>query len=611
MEHDDDLDDIPPLPHATRHITRRHTRRCYPSHTFFTKSTPRTDVRRIYEQRRVKHAKRKYTNDTSTPVISDDSLLNQDVQHVHKRVRLLIESRMDEVERVFMDDDGSPSVIVHNGNVELIDKTIQPTMYLSSKHSTHSIRDVRSDDSELKDLSGLSDPFSPGKYTRPATRVTRVAQHIGASRFNKVTPSTTPSTSSSISNGIGSSSSSIPGTVERIVNNVPIMIVCDSIVVDDNQSGTVFRIESTSVHSVINITLPDPLIRPGMQFTFILTKPRKGQCISIDSDGSNAYPFEWSTMISKNPTTLSLQPKIVNVFNSKDPDTFHTTPLTLMSGRDILNRGIWFSNNLTFGWLPVNDYVRPYEEIKGDIQELDMIVFRGNEFISNVITTMERLVSGKGDWSHVGIVISKKLLPDLNTYDPPDTLYIWESTLSHDSVDADEVQKMPPEDTPRPSVCAESNQPVFGVQIRRLNDVLRHCFKKKVKVGWCKLIVNPQRKRLDETEDVYMIRLNNMKKMLQVLHRDYYHRPYEKNVFRLFSSLSPRFSCCRSDCCPGRTWVFCSQLVSIIYQQLGLINEDIDPALITPQMLVSPETSKIPSINLTRIVATPIILTSQ
>jgi hypothetical protein len=401
-----------------------------------------------------------------------------------------------------------------------------------------------------------------------------------------------------------------------VVNNIPIVLVCESIIATAHQSGTIFRIEGTSTSSSIVITLPDPLERPGMQFTFVLAKPRLGQVVSIVSDGLNGHPFEWSTMVDGNPVTFSLQPRIVNAFDRSEPNTFHTTPFTLISGRDICGRGIWFSNNLTFGWLPMRNDTHRYAVIKDQIQDLDLIFFKGNAFVSKIITTMTRWVTGKGDWSHVGLVVSKRLLPNLKTDDPPDTLYIWESTLSsntrHHRNDsnsqqhADTVQGMLQQ--ARETVCAESNKPVFGVQVRRLDDVLQECFRKNVRIGWGKLIVSPQRKRLDETEDMYIIRLHNMKLLLNNLHDEYYHRPYEKNPFRLASSLTPCLKGCRSDCCPGRTWIFCSQLVGIIYQQLGLIDQQIDPGAITPQMLANPETSH--TVNIMRIIAPPIVLTS-
>jgi len=471
---------------------------------------------------------------------------------------------------------GSPSVIIRDGNVELIDKG-------SRRHKKRRMQR----DAYGMDISDNIDPLSTPSLT-PSNIVPSVYN------LDDETPILTKRRLDKERNDNDNDS------CDNDSNNMSIMIVCDSVLVDHRQSGTVFRIESTSLNSDILITLPNPLIRPGMKFTFVLSKPRLGQVVSIVSEGINAYPFEWSTMIDGNPMTYSLQPRIVNAFNKKEPNTFHTTPFTLISGRDIGGRGIWFSDGLTFGWLPMIDYTKQYQLIKEQIQDLDLIVFRGNAFTSRVITTMERWASGKGDWSHVGVVISKRLLPDLNTDDPPDSLYIWESTLST-QINNPEIQK-----PPRSGVCVESNTAVFGVQIRRLDDVLRRCFLKNVKVGWCKLLVNPQMKRLDETDDMYTIRLHNMKIMLKNLHQEYYHRPYEKNLFRVFSSLSSSLNCCRSDCCPGGSWVFCSQLVGIIYQQLGLIDKQIDPATITPQLLVSPETSK--TVHLMRVVATPVIL---
>ena len=215
-----------------------------------------------------------------------------------------------------------------------------------------------------------------------------------------------------------------------------------------------------------------------------------------------------------------------------------------------------------------------------NIKPLDAIFFKGTELVSKSIIKFQEIVLGKGEWSHVGLVINKSIMPSLNVKD--DELYIWESTISSDNSLI----------TNDPTLDAESQKPVFGVQIRKLSDVIANSNKNGVELGYAKLLDNPIDKKDTESEDEYKMRLYIIRNKLNALHKRYYHRTYEINICRLFAALLSCCFCCRSSCCIGKRWKFCSQFVAIVYQNLGLLSNKFDAAVIVPQDLATPAYSE-------------------
>lgn len=241
------------------------------------------------------------------------------------------------------------------------------------------------------------------------------------------------------------------------------------------------------------------------------------------------------------------------------------------------------------------------------IKPLDCIFFQGNEIVSTLIVTLEKYTMGKGDWSHVGIVVNKHLMPNLRTprKEDPHTLYLWESTISSRNTIISQD----------PTLDIESDEPVFGVQIRNLRSVLENGMKNKVKMGWGMLISNPSIKlsrELDnppkdfvESDRDFQSRFLSIRNKLNLLHLQNYHRDYEKNLCRLLSAMfacgkcsTCSGKCCRSSCCVGENWRFCSQLVTIIYKEIGVLDKSIDDETVLPQDLATPSLSqeKIPKI---------------
>src|SRR6056297_2929884 len=102
----------------------------------------------------------------------------------------------------------------------------------------------------------------------------------------------------------------------------------------------------------------------------------------------------------------------------------------------------------------------PLEKVYDQIQPLDLLQFRGKDFLSDTIRFAQEWMLGDGTFSHSGIVVNKDLMPWLKKLQP-NKLYVLESTMSYSLFGM--TDGVPD---------AIRNKGVFGVQIRLLDEVL-------------------------------------------------------------------------------------------------------------------------------------------
>lgn len=115
--------------------------------------------------------------------------------------------------------------------------------------------------------------------------------------------------------------------------------------------------------------------------------------------------------------------------------------------------------------------VSNYHSMKGLLSNLDLIMFRGDDIISDTIAELQKCDM----FTHVGLVIKSDLLPDCHL--DPDRLYILESTYSY------EISGM---DNGPPDYL--TNQQHFGVQLRDLELVCNsYIYNAKTKMVWFQL----------------------------------------------------------------------------------------------------------------------------
>lgn len=211
-----------------------------------------------------------------------------------------------------------------------------------------------------------------------------------------------------------------------------------------------------------------------------------------------------------------------------------------------------------------------FSQIKDQIKPLDLIVFRGNEYVSDLISLIEKDFLGNGDWTHVGLVITPEILEIENGQ--PGQLYIWESTMSGQLGDG--VNDV------------ESKKGKFGVQIRHLGDVIDQYDKHpKSRIGWCPLINNPLLKKIHESDDHYLQRKMKIINLLQTFHQTKGHVTYDYNLCNLCSTVCCTCTETRRCLCGRSNKMFCSELVATIYEMLGIM-PNIDPVRIAPVELL-------------------------
>jgi len=218
-----------------------------------------------------------------------------------------------------------------------------------------------------------------------------------------------------------------------------------------------------------------------------------------------------------------------------------------------------------------------------EIQPLDVILFRGVDPVSHAICFLEAKVFGRGDFSHVGLAVTREVL-DLPFLEPG-KVYVWESTLSAPAgFLAHFTDKVPD---------AETKGLRFGVQIRDLEMVVPGYESNGGKVAWC--AYRGTRPPLDA-----------LRGHLQALHAEYGHAPYAANVLEEFVVVFPALRGVRDrfDRAEDRLThfvnvvlerahkhqrlqdaahhVFCSEWVGIVYERLGLTKPEFDHRLAAP-----------------------------
>lgn len=217
----------------------------------------------------------------------------------------------------------------------------------------------------------------------------------------------------------------------------------------------------------------------------------------------------------------------------------------------------------------------PYNDIRNSLNSLDLICFRGGNSIADFITYLEKIQGSKklryklwkkkkihipaDAFSHLGIIVKSDILDDPRL--KPNTPYIFESTMSGFLTDG---------------VYNIEGEVFLGVQLRNFDDVMRgydSVIDSKIAVA------RLDRSLFDEADN------NDIKNSFTEIFNKYNHIPYDLNPVSLLSSiLKPvRYLRCIAETTTSSTdWLFCSELVAIVYQELGLIPETINTRDVIP-----------------------------
>lgn len=203
----------------------------------------------------------------------------------------------------------------------------------------------------------------------------------------------------------------------------------------------------------------------------------------------------------------------------------------------------------------------PYNEIRSQIRSFDMIAFRGNDFVSDAISKVESYENGYGEYTHVGMIILGDMFPIDSYLHDPNKIYVFESTMSGSLGDG---------------VKNVDSKSFLGTQLRDFDLVIANYDNhEKTQIAWCQL---KQEYRPNISMENWISIFNKYNKIR-----------YDANCITLISSASKCMRyfkkflnilyCCW--CC-NKNLQFCSELVTNLYKELGVLNKNVQSEHVIP-----------------------------
>lgn len=204
-----------------------------------------------------------------------------------------------------------------------------------------------------------------------------------------------------------------------------------------------------------------------------------------------------------------------------------------------------------------------YNDIKDKIQPLDLILFRGSDFVSDTIRLLEYTALNNNwadDYSHCGIIITRDLLDDPRLEEGK--LYIWESTMSGKLGQ---------------NVYNIDGKTFLGVQVRKFDDlIVAYDQPRASAISWCRLQNNPL---LDINKK------EQIKQKFLTCFQEYNGRRYNINLYGLLSTLYKHMRFLRKPIAKilhTNNWIFCSELLALAYKSIGVLDESVNEKDVLP-----------------------------
>jgi len=209
-----------------------------------------------------------------------------------------------------------------------------------------------------------------------------------------------------------------------------------------------------------------------------------------------------------------------------------------------------------------------FRSIKGKMRPLDLLLFKGDDFVSGLISKLERRGNAKshaGDFTHAGIVVNSDILDEPLL--EPGKLYILESTISGKLGSG------------VPDIHGRS---FLGIQIRDLEVLISaYDHPNSTSIAWCPLVNNPIEGNLP------LIKQNFSK-----VYHEINGIMWDANCWSLLSALYPWMRPCRG-CIESsvrtKNWLFCSEMVATVYKYIGIYPDYVDPKDVVPADFIYPQ----------------------
>lgn len=208
---------------------------------------------------------------------------------------------------------------------------------------------------------------------------------------------------------------------------------------------------------------------------------------------------------------------------------------------------------------------------------LDLVLFRGGDLVSDAIrflqgrclraTSSMKLEEGVRSFSHVGIIVTREILDDERL--ERDKLYVFESTMSGPLTDG---------------VLNVNGESFLGVQIRELDKVVNAYLKDEdARIAIAPLVQSVDCEKLKEVFTAFVKRYDGT--------------PYDANFASLFGSILPGIRPIRNvleRVFRTKKWLFCSELVALIYKRMGIFPRDCDPRDCVPMDFLGFDNDRLP-----------------
>jgi len=210
------------------------------------------------------------------------------------------------------------------------------------------------------------------------------------------------------------------------------------------------------------------------------------------------------------------------------------------------------------------------------IRPLDLVLFRGNDAVSGLIKFTSKRFLGMRScdhvFSHIGLVVSRDIVDDPAL--EPGKLYVWESTLSGKLGQGVYSAHHP-------------KKAFFGTQVRPLIELIEAYDKPDDTAIAIFPLDSSTRRKIYKINDIFETeKLNDAFTPIFTRYND---RRYDANPCSLLGAMFPFFRCCRSTAEKGmdtEDWLFCSELVAHVFQDLGVLHKSVNPKNVVPVDLI-------------------------
>ena len=197
------------------------------------------------------------------------------------------------------------------------------------------------------------------------------------------------------------------------------------------------------------------------------------------------------------------------------------------------------------------------DKLKERMQSFDLLCINYNTFKSKFSRTFQKIYTDGGDWSHVGIIIKNNVLHDNNIIFK-DKIYIWHSSV-------------------------RSN----GVQLYELDEYIKLKHLNIVKIGWCKLLNNPLNRKVNDTNEIYNKRIEQIKKNITKFYTKTSTSTFNFTMMKLVFPFLKNNNNDKKIPIKYKNSYFCSEYITMIYKIINVIDNSVDPESVLPELLIT------------------------